>query len=115
MKAVSASYFVRYEGRAGDPEVFLAHYRDHHIPLLRRFPGIRRIVLHTPAAWQDPYPVKPDRFALLVEMVFDSLADLEKAVASEERAAARRDFAQFPPFEGIVYHQAAISEEVYTR
>jgi uncharacterized protein (TIGR02118 family) len=112
MKTVSASYFVRYEGQAENPEAFLAHYRDHHLPLLARFPGIRRIVLHTPAAWQDPYPVKPDRFSLLVQMEFDSLADLETAAASEARAEARRDFAQFPPFQGTVYHQAAFSEEV---
>src|SRR5690242_8185757 len=115
MRTVSASYFVRYEGQAENPEAFLSHYRDHHVPFLTSFPGIRRIVLHTPTAWEDPYPIKPDRFSLLVQMVFDSVEDLEKAVASEARATARRDFAQFPPFQGTVYHQAAISEEVFTK
>jgi len=112
---VSASYFVRYEGQAENPEAFLSHYRNHHIPLLAKFPGIRRIVLHTPTPWQDAYPIKPDRFAILVQMVFDSVADLEKAAASEARATARQDFAQFPPFQGTVYHQAAISEEVFAK
>ena len=112
MLTVTASYFVRYEGRAENPEAFLARYREDHVPLLKRFPGIRRIVLHTPTAWQDPYPIQPDRFSLLVQMEFHSVADLEAAVASEQRAAARRDFAQLPPFEGVVYHQAALSEEV---
>jgi uncharacterized protein (TIGR02118 family) len=115
MRAVSASYFVRYEGQAKNPEAFLAHYRDHHVPLLARFPGIRRIVLHTPTAWEDPYPIQPDRFSLLVQMVFDSLEDLETAVRSEARAAARADFEKLPPFHGAVYHQAAISEEVFAK
>ena len=107
------SYFVRYEGQAENAEAFLARYRDRHVPILARFPGIRRIVLHTPAAWQDPYPVTPDRFALIAQMIFDSQADLENALRSEARASAREDFAQFPPFHGTVYHQAAVSEEVF--
>jgi uncharacterized protein (TIGR02118 family) len=112
---VSVSYFVRYEGQAESPQQFLAHYRSHHVPLLARFPNIRRIFLHTPTAWHDPYPVKPDTFAILVQMEFDSLEDLENAVGSEARAAARRDFGEMPPFQGVVYHQAAVSDEVFSR
>lgn len=112
---MSVSYFVRYEGVAADPDAFLAHYRTQHVPLLTRLPGIRRIVLHTPCSWKDPYPVKPDRFAILVQMVFDSLEDLEEAVGSEARAAARADFGKLPPFQGAVYHQAAVGEEVFEK
>ena len=115
MKAVSVSYFVRYEGGAESSREFLAHYRDRHVPLLARFPKIRRILLHTPTAWQDAYPIKPDTFAILVQMEFDSLEDLEAAVGSQARAEARRDFGQMPPFLGTVYHTAAISEEVFSR
>ena len=115
MNTVSVSYFVRYEGQAANPQEFLAHYRDKHVPLLARFPKIRRVLLHTPTAWQDPYPIKPDRFAILVQMEFDSLRDLEAAVGSPARAEARRDFGQLPPFEGVVYHAAAISEEVFSQ
>ena len=115
MKTVSVSYFVRYEGQAASPRDFLAYYRERHVPLLARFPRIRRIVLHTPAPWRDAYPIQSDRFAILVQMEFDSLEDLENAVGSEARAAARRDFGQLPPFQGMVYHQAAISEEVFQR
>ena len=115
MKAVSVSYFVRYEGQAANPAEFLAHYRDHHVPLLARFPRIRRILLHTPVPWQDAYPIKPDTFAILVQMEFDSLEDLENAVSSEARAAARRDFGQMPAFQGVVYHHAAVSEEVFSQ
>ena len=112
---MSVSYFVRYEGQAENPAAFVARYRSEHVPILARFPGIRRIVLHMPVAWQDPYPVKPDRFSLMAQMVFDSQADLESALRSGARAAAREDFAKFPPFQGEVYHQAAVSEEVYAK
>ena len=115
MKAVSVSYFVRYEGQAANPREFLAHYRDKHVPLLARFPKIRRILLHTPTPWQDAYPIKPDTFAILVQMEFDSLAELEAAVGSQARGEARRDFGQMPSFQGVVYHTAAVSEEVFSQ
>src|SRR5207245_3868124 len=79
-EAASVSYFVRYEGQAENQAAFLAHYRDHHAPILARFPGIVRIVLHTPISWQDPFPVKPDSFALLAQMVFATKDDLDRAL-----------------------------------
>ena len=81
---MSVSYFVRYEGRAESPEAFLRHYREHHAPILAGFPGVERIVLHTPVEWRDPFPVKPDRFALLAQMVFASPQDLDRALQSED-------------------------------
>src|SRR5262245_27798304 len=112
---MSVSYFVRYEGHAESPEAFLSHYRDHHVPILARFPGIQRIVLHTPTAWRDPFPVNPDRFSLLAQMIFDSADDLQRAFQSDARASARNDFGNFPPFHGLVYHQATFSQEVFVR
>ena len=112
---MSVSYFVRYEGQAENAEAFLAHYRDRHVPILARFLGIRGIVLHTPIAWHDPFPVNAERFALLAQMIFDTVDDLNQALASEPRATARADFAAFPPFHGVVHHQAVASEEVFRR
>src|SRR5437870_3962796 len=112
---MSVSYFVRYEGRAESPEAFLRHYREHHAPILAGFPGVERIVLHTPVEWRDPFPVKPDCFALLAQMVFASPQDLDRALQSEARALARDDFGSFPPFHGMVFHQATESEEVFSR
>ena len=114
-ETASVSYFVRYEGRAENQAAFLSHYRDHHVPILARFPGIVRIVLHTPTTWQDPFPVKLDSFALLAQMVFATQDDLDRALRSEARASARDDFGSFPPFHGLVFHQAAVSEEVFSR
>ena len=109
---MSVSYFVRYEGSAENPEEFLRYYREHHAPILARFPGIRRIVVHSPVEWRDKFPVKPDRFQLLAQMIFDSREDLQRALQSEARAEAREDFARFPRFDGAVYHQATMSEDL---
>lgn len=111
---MSVSYFVRYQGEAANRSEFLRYYRDHHVPILARFPGIRRIVLHSPIEWHDRFPVNPDRFTLMAQMIFDSQDDLDRALQSAARAEARADFARFPRFEGVVYHQAVISEEVFT-
>ncbi len=109
------SYFVRYEGQAENADAFLAYYRNSHVPVLARFPGIRRIILHTPVSCQDPYAIHPDRFSLLVQMVFDSPEHLDRALHSPARAAARADFGGFPPFHGTVYHQAVLSHEVFAQ
>jgi uncharacterized protein (TIGR02118 family) len=112
---MTASYFVRYEGEAANRAGFLRYYRDRHAPILARFPGIRSIILHSPVEWHDTFPVNPDRFTLLAQMIFDSEEDLDRALQSEARAEARVDFAHFPQFEGVVYHQAVVSEEVFKR
>jgi hypothetical protein len=95
---MSVSSFVRYEGVAQGQAGFLRCYR---------------LALHSPVASIDPFPVNSDRFNLLARMIFETQDDLDRALQSEARAEARADFAHFPPFEGNVYHQAVVSEEVF--
>jgi hypothetical protein len=45
-------------------------------------------------------------------MEFENEDAMRRALASPERAEARRDFERFPPLAGTVVHQAMISEEV---
>jgi hypothetical protein len=68
--------------------------------------------LHTPVEWTDSFPIHPDRFALVAQMIFGSAEDLDRVLQSPARAEAKGDFARLPSFVGSVYHQAAISEEV---
>ncbi len=112
---MSISYFVRYEGQSDDLAAFLAYYREHHVPILAALPGIQRVVLHTPVAWSDPFPVQPDGFVLLAQMEFGCQDDLDRALVSAARAAAREDFGNFPPFHGSVFHQAALPAEVFAK
>ncbi len=108
---MTVSYYVRYHGEAEDTDAFLAHYRDVHVPHLLRFPGIRSVILHRAARSADPFPVEPGGDLLLAEMVFETIADLDAALASEARQAARADFASFPAFRGSITHQAMEAEE----
>jgi uncharacterized protein (TIGR02118 family) len=110
---MSVSYFVRYDVSTPDLPHFLDYYRRHHVPILSRWPGMRRVVLHTATEWSDTFRVNRGAAVLLAQLEFDSAADLQAALASPGRAEARRDFESFPPFEGTVTHQAMTSEEAW--
>lgn len=107
------SYFIRYRGSAADPSAFLAHYRETHAAILREFPHIRSLVLHTPAKAHDPYPVRSGSTALLAQMIFDSGAALDAALKSDARTRARHDFARFPSFDGEITHEALAGEVMF--
>ena len=112
---MSVSYFVRYDIEVTDRDAFAAHYRSHHVPILARWPGIERVVLHTPLDWHDPFPVNRGRAVLLAELQFASREAREAALRSAERAEARADFKRFPAFSGTVTHQAMQSHEAWRR
>jgi len=112
---MSVSYFVRYEISTSDVGAFVARYRERHVPILRRWPGIRRVVLHTPVEWNDPFAIQRGGSVLTVQLEFDSAADLRKALFSPERAEARLDFQNFPAFSGQVVHEAMEGFEAWRR
>ena len=106
------SYFVRYRGRAADPDAFAAYYREHHAAILKDFPGLGGLVLHRPVAAVDPFPTRSDGSFFLAQMKFESLDALNRALASEARARARGDFTNFPPFDGAATHEAMAGERI---
>ena len=107
------SYFVRYRGSAADPSAFLAHYRDHHGAILRCFPQIRSLILHTPVDVHDPFPVRPGGSALLAQMIFEGPGALDAALHSQARREARADFAGFRAFAGEITHEALSGEVIF--
>lgn len=107
------SYFVRYRGLAGDPDAFHAYYEERHAALLQQFPAIRSLVLHRASPWSDPFPVRRGDTFLLAQMQFDRASDLDAALRSDARRAARDDFARFPPFSGEVTHEAMIAKTIF--
>lgn len=112
---MSVSYFVRYDISTKDAGEFVRYYRDVHVPLLARWPGLKRVALHTPVDWNDPFAIARGGAVLLVQLEFDSAAALNRALFSPERANARLDFQNFPAFAGNVTHQALTSEEVWKK
>jgi uncharacterized protein (TIGR02118 family) len=112
---MSVSYFVRYDIELAERDAFIARYRDHHVPILARWPGMKRVVLHAPLEWHDPFPVTRGRAVLLAQLEFDSIEAMQRAFQSPERAEAREDFKRFPAFTGTVTHQAMASHEAWRR
>jgi uncharacterized protein (TIGR02118 family) len=110
---MSVSYFVRYDIAAPDLKGFLERYRTVHVPLVARWPGLQRMVLHTPVEWRDPFPVNRGRSILMAQLEFETEEAMNLAFASPERAAAREDFKRFMTFEGTVMHQAMATHEVW--
>lgn len=107
------SYFVSYEGDVATLAAFRDYYRREHAVILRRFPGLRSLVLHETVPTTDPFPTRPSRVAWMAQMIFDDADALAAALASPEREAARSDFGRFPPFDAIVSHGAFASEVVH--
>ena len=110
---MSVSYFVRYDIAVSDLEAFVERYRKVHVPLLTAWPGLQRMVIHTPVDWKDPFPVNRGSAVLMAQLEFDSQEAMNNAFASRERAQAREDFKRFMTFEGTVTHQAMSAEEVW--
>ena len=74
-----------------DPVAFAAHYRDVHSPIVARYPGIREVRLTRLAGVGD----RPPSHYLMAEMIFDSRADLDAALASDAGRESGRDLRNF--------------------
>jgi uncharacterized protein (TIGR02118 family) len=108
----AVTYFVRYRGLPQPQDGFEGYYRTRHSEILMQMPGIRRLVLHAPTSWRDPFPVTPDGTDFLAEMTFASDAAFKIAVESRARAEARDDLANLPRGAAAVTHQAMRSLRV---
>lgn len=75
-----------------DPEAFDAHYRDVHMPLIEKWPGLKRAevgrVTGMPGGAEAPY-------YLTAEMYFDDADALRTAMRSPEGRAAGEDLQSF--------------------
>jgi uncharacterized protein (TIGR02118 family) len=95
---MSVAFLVIYEGKPEDPEAFLRYYVEKHVPLVWKFPKIRRIEIERGVDGGD--------FFMIARLTFDSIEDFRVAISSKERERARADMQNFPPFKGIVRRQA---------
>jgi len=110
---MTISYFVFYQGKSEDQERFLEHYKNVHVPILYRFPGIKRVSMHSPTEGIDPENTQTGGFALLAQLVFEDQKSLNEALQSEERILARQDMLEnFPHFTGNIMHQAMQTDRI---
>jgi uncharacterized protein (TIGR02118 family) len=86
---MTVRFLALYETPA-DPEAFDRHYREIHIPLVRRLPGLRRYVVG-----RDLAPVRGGAPCYLVaELEWDTMEQLRAAFASPEGRATADDAAR---------------------
>ncbi|TVT53825.1 EthD family reductase [Amycolatopsis rhizosphaerae] len=86
---MTARFLALYETPA-DIEAFERHYREVHIPLGRRLPGLRRYTVS-----RDVRAVRGDApYYLVAELDWDTMDDLRAAFASPEGRATAADAAR---------------------
>ncbi len=74
-----------------DPAAFLSHYRNVHLPLVRKIPGL----LRTEVTELRPAMIGEKENFLLAEMYFADDAMFRAAMKSPENAAAGKDLNEF--------------------
>ena len=80
---------VQY-GQPADPRAFDEHYRDVHIPLARKIPGVVRFTIAHPSPVGDgPAPY------LVAELDFESEDAMNEALGSNPGQAAAADIGNF--------------------
>jgi uncharacterized protein (TIGR02118 family) len=82
---MTARLIALYE-TPSDPEAFNKHYREVHIPLGARLPGLRRYSV----GWSGA-GVRGEPFYLVAELDWDTMEDLRVAFASPEGRATAND------------------------
>ena len=85
-----AQLLVLYNTPA-DPAAFDAYYRNTHIPIAKRIPGLRSYAVST----TPPRALAGNPVHLVAELNFDSLAAIDAALGSPEGQAAAADLANF--------------------
>jgi uncharacterized protein (TIGR02118 family) len=76
-----------------DPEAFDRHYREVHIPLGRRLPGLRRYTVG-----RDVVAVRGAPYYLVAELEWDTMEELRAAFAWPEGRATAADAARLQEF-----------------
>jgi uncharacterized protein (TIGR02118 family) len=71
-----------------DPEAFERHYREVHIPLARKIPGLRSY-----AITDNPIPARGEPFVRIAELRWDTMDDLRAGIDSPEARAVADDVA----------------------
>jgi uncharacterized protein (TIGR02118 family) len=83
-----------------EPDDFDKHYFGVHIPLVRKYPGLRNVeVTRVTGA-----PIGEAKFHLMAEMYFDSKDAMDAALASPEGKAVTRDIMSFAADVITVFH-----------
>ncbi|SAL77840.1 ethyl tert-butyl ether degradation protein EthD [Caballeronia telluris] len=100
------TYLVAYEGPAEDFDIWLAHYLQHHAPLMSTLPALRELEIYTRIECTSGLPCARADVMQRNKVVFDDASALADALASPVRDLMRRDFHTLPPYQGGTPHFA---------
>jgi uncharacterized protein (TIGR02118 family) len=75
-----------------DAAHFDAYYHATHVPIAKAIPGLRRYEVSTGVVATSQ---GPSEFRLIAELTFDSVPDIQAALASPEGQATGADLANF--------------------
>lgn len=109
--STQSTYLVAYHGAALDYSDWLSHYIDHHIPLMRRLPGLRDLEIYTRVEWASYLPIPRSHAVQRNKVVFDDSTSMTAALNSPLRHEMRADYHAFPPFEGANQHYPMVSRQ----
>jgi uncharacterized protein (TIGR02118 family) len=85
--------FLAAYDKPDDPEAFDRHYREVHIPLAKKLPGLRRYTISRNLA-----PTRDrDAYYLIAELDWDNMTDLRHAFQTPEGRATGDDVANLAP------------------
>jgi uncharacterized protein (TIGR02118 family) len=90
MAQSNARILVIYNQPA-DPAAFDTYYHETHLPLAYKIPGLRSMTVSA----TPPQALTGAAAHLVAELNFDSMADLQAAMASPEGQATAADVANF--------------------
>lgn len=98
------SFVVRYYRPTEDETEFINYYTANHPPILATFPGIRNVLCYVPVEIKSAERF-PDSGAFLGnEVVFDDLAALNNALASDVLTELKADGRKFKSFGSNAHH-----------
>jgi uncharacterized protein (TIGR02118 family) len=100
------TYLVAYEGPAEDFNTWLAHYLQHHAPLMSTLSGLRELEIYTRIDCTSGLPCARADAMQRNKVVFDDASALADALASPVRESMRHDFHTLPPYQGATPHFA---------
>jgi uncharacterized protein (TIGR02118 family) len=85
-------FLVVYD-KPEDPAAFDRHYREVHIPLATKIPGLRRYTIS-----RDPSPIRGgEPYHLIAELDWDDMPALQRAFQTPEGRATADDVANLAP------------------
>ncbi|HIE1653031.1 ethyl tert-butyl ether degradation protein EthD [Burkholderia cenocepacia] len=100
------TYLVAYDGPADDFDTWLAHYLQHHAPLMSTLPALRELEIYTRIDCTIGLPCARAEAMQRNKVVFDDASALADALASPVRDLMRRDLHTLPPYRGGTPHFA---------